>query len=47
MGLREEVGKYLEGCVVSMAFPLDYKTAVLSNELSKYCEIFVILTIVT
>ncbi len=37
----KEVGKDLEGCTVSMAFPLEYKTAVLANELSKYCNILV------
>jgi adenosylhomocysteinase len=37
----KEVGKDLEGCVVSMAFPLEYKTAVLANELSKYCDVLV------
>jgi adenosylhomocysteinase len=37
----KEVGKDLEGYRISIAFPLEYKTAVLANELSKYCDVLV------
>ncbi len=35
----KEVGKDLEGYRIGIAFPLEFKTAVLINELSNYCEV--------
>ena len=37
----KDVGRDLEGCKVAISFPLEYKTAVLIGELSKYCEVLV------
>ncbi len=37
----KDVGKDLECYRISIAFPLEYKTAVLANELSKYCDVLV------
>ncbi len=37
----KEVGKDLYGYKVAIAFPLEYKTAVLIKELSNYCDIMV------
>ncbi len=36
-----EVGEDLKGLRVAIAFPLEFKTAVLVRELSKYCEVLV------
>ncbi len=37
----KEVSRDLKGCRVAIAFPLEFKTAVLIKELSKYCEVLV------
>jgi len=37
----KEVGKDLRGYEIAMAFPLEYKTAVLAKELSNYCDVLV------
>ena len=36
-----EVGEDLRGYKIAMAFPLEYKTAVLAKELSNYCDVLI------